>query len=132
MDSGNSAEFVNSIFAGNCNTTRTAFVEWNPDSKGDTNIVMRYCLFGSGSRSNLPRFMENCRFDTDAKFKDDGKWPYQPSRLSLAAGNGLPQDWMENATDIRGEGYPRLSDGKVDIGAYQYHRKVTGLEIFVK
>jgi hypothetical protein len=132
MDSGNSAEFVNSIFAGNCNTTRTAFVEWNPDSKGDTNIVMRYCLFGSGSRSNLPRFMENCRFDTDVKFKDDGKWPYQPSRLSLAAGNGLPQDWMENATDIRGEGYPRLSDGKVDIGAYQYHRKVTGLEIFIK
>ena len=55
-----------------------------------------------------------------------------PARSQAVTGAGLVQDWMENATDIRGEGYPRLSDGKVDIGAYQYHRKVTGLEIFVK
>ena len=132
MDSGNSAEFVNSIFAGNCNTTRTAFVEWSPDSKGDTNIVMRYCLFGSGSRSNLPRLMENCRFDTEVKFKSDGENLYMPIRSQLVTRAGLVQDWMESATDIRGEGFPRLSDGRVDIGAYQYHRKVTGLEIFVK
>ena len=132
MDSGNSCELVNTIFSGNRNRDGNAAVEYRPDWGGDTNVVARNCIFGTGTRSALPRLMENCHQNISIFFKGDEKWPYQPSRLSLAAGNGLVQEWMTGASDIRGEGYPRLNDGKVDIGAYQYHRKVTGLEVFVK
>ena len=35
-------------------------------------------------------------------------------------------DWMADATDIRGAGYPRLREGKVDIGCYQCWLKPRG------
>ena len=132
VDSGSSCELVNTIFSGNRNRAGSAAVEYYPDWSGDTNVVARNCIFGTGARRAMPRVMENCRENIAITFKGDEKWPYQPSRLSAAAGNGLVQDWMANATDIRGEGYPRLNGGKADIGAYQYHRRATGLELFVK
>ena len=132
VDSGNSCELVNTIFSGNRNRDGNAAVEYYPDWSGDTNVVARNCIFGTGTRRAMPRLMENCRENIAITFKGDEKWPYQPSCLSAAAGNGLVQEWMVGATDIRGEDYPRLNGGKVDIGAYQYYRKVTGLEVFVK
>ena len=46
--------------------------------------------------------------------------------------HGLVQDWMAAATDIRGDGFPRLRDGRVDIGCYQCWEVVPGLVITVR
>ena len=51
----------------------------------------------------------------------DAKNPYALSYKSpcVKTYHGQVQDWMATATDIRGQGYPRLRDGIVDIGCYQ-------------
>lgn len=48
---------------------------------------------------------------------DDPERPYAPKRKSFLNGRGLVEDWMVTATDL--DGHPRLSDGKVAIGAYE-------------
>ncbi len=46
--------------------------------------------------------------------------------------HGQVQDWMATATDIRGEGFPRLRDGNVDIGCYQCWLRPLGMSIVIK
>lgn len=46
--------------------------------------------------------------------------------------HGQVQGWMATATDIRGDGFPRLREGVVDIGCYQCWDKAYGLSIFVR
>ena len=59
-------------------------------------------------------------FGSDPKFVlGDAQHPYEPKLGSPLRGRGLVEDWMSAATDIRGEGFPRLRDGKADIGCYQ-------------
>jgi hypothetical protein len=59
-------------------------------------------------------------FPTDPKFAfEDANHPFEPKRTSPLRGLGLREEWMADATDIRGEGFPRLRDGAVDIGCYQ-------------
>lgn len=43
--------------------------------------------------------------------------------------DGVVEGWMATATDIRGEGFPRLRDGLVNIGCYQCWDKEPGLTI---
>ena len=45
--------------------------------------------------------------------------PYALRYSSTLRERGIVQDWMADATDLRGEGYARLRGGKVDIGCYQ-------------
>ena len=45
---------------------------------------------------------------------------------------GETADWMSTATDIRGDGFPRLRDGKVDIGCYQCWLNPVGAIITVR
>mgnify|MGYP003330297509 CR=1 FL=1 len=69
------------------------------------------------------------RFLKDA----DPDWPYQPRRSSLVCGKGLVQSWMAETLDVRNdERYPRLRDGKVDIGCYQNWLDPMGLTITVR
>ncbi len=65
----------------------------------------------------------------DPKFmgvERDALNPYAILRTSSAIGAGEVSSWMADATDIRGEGYPRLRDGRVDIGCYQCWLVPTG------
>jgi hypothetical protein len=45
---------------------------------------------------------------------------------------GIVEDWMLSATDIRGEGFSRVRDGKVDIGCYQCWDVQPGLGIIFR
>ena len=47
--------------------------------------------------------------------------PFEPKRTSPLRGLGDSNVWVRvaDATDIRGEGFPRLRDGALDIGCYQ-------------
>ena len=58
----------------------------------------------------------------------DAANPYALSLKSplVVTYHGVVENWMSSATDIRGEGYPRLRDGKVDIGCYQCWQKPRG------
>lgn len=59
-------------------------------------------------------------YPTDPKFAfKDADHSFEPKRTSPLRGLGLREEWMADATDIRGEGFPRLRDGAVDIGCYQ-------------
>ena len=57
--------------------------------------------------------------------------PYEPRASSPLVGRGLKEDWMETAFDIRGDGFPRLRDGKADIGCYQSYLPASGLYLFL-
>lgn len=62
----------------------------------------------------------------------DPEHPYSLRTGSPLRGRGQKADWMENATDIRGEGYARLRDDKVDIGCYQCWLDPVGMLLFVR
>ena len=55
----------------------------------------------------------------------DPKRPYAPRHRSILNGAGDVQDWMASATDL--DGHPRLTDGKVAIGAYETTEPAPGL-----
>lgn len=65
--------------------------------------------FGADGFGSSPRFCHD----------RDPENPYALRRSSPLVGKGRRMDWMDGATDIRGEGYARLRDDKVDIGCYQ-------------
>jgi len=46
--------------------------------------------------------------------------------------HGQVQEWMTTANDIRGEGFPRLRDGVVDIGCYQCWQKSLGFMLMFR
>jgi hypothetical protein len=125
-----SAEYVNTLFADNMSFSGSVAQEYHPDSSSDTNAVMRNCVLGTGSRRYLPNLVENTSYDVRISFKADEKWPCMPSkRNKMLRDKGLVQAWMSNAGDIRGAEYPRLRDGKVDIGAYQNWDPILGMTI---
>ena len=63
----------------------------------------------------------------------DPENPFAITRKSPAFEKaGVVEDWMATATDIRGDGFPRLRDGLVNIGCYQCWDKDSGLTIFVR
>ena len=66
-------------------------------------------IFGQNGFPDSPRFAHG----------RDAAHPYCLRTSSPLLGIGKVQDWMADATDIRGEGFPRLKDGKADIGCYQ-------------
>ena len=67
------------------------------------------------------------KFGVDGVKKDPGfvgatvdpENPFALSRKSTLRKKGAYADWMATATDIRGAGYARTRDGKVDIGCYE-------------
>ena len=124
------AEVVNCIFAGN--TYKNALRNmWYKDS--DTNITLRNCMVGSG-RQSAPVLLEESTVTGDnPMFVGDGSRDnYALERRSPARTKGLVQGWMANATDIRGDGYPRLRDGLVDIGCYQCWLAIPGFTLIVR
>jgi hypothetical protein len=56
---------------------------------------------------------------------------YTPKRTSPLRGKGLLLAWMaEEATDFAGN--PRVRDGKVDIGCFQYWLNPLGFSLWVR
>ena len=133
VDSG-AAEMLNTMFVDNRTKNGSAARDYYPESKGNTNVVARNCIFGVGEKYALPRVMENCAMDKVVRFlpaADDG-YPFQPKRQKCVTGAGLVEDWMATANDVRGEGFPRLRDGLVDIGCYQNWLPLPGMMMLLR
>lgn len=105
-------------------------------------VLFRNCAYGnatyvpykvSGDATNAlrPEFVADgsvaYKFGVDGVKKDPGfvgasvdpENPFALSRKSTLRKKGAYADWMATATDIRGAGYARTRDGKVDIGCYE-------------
>lgn len=70
----------------------------------------------------------------DPKFmgeKDESN-PYSLKRSSPLRGIGAYAQWMESATDIRGEGFARADGTSVDIGCYQCWLPVVGMKVSIR
>ena len=107
-------------------------------SSKETNIYIENCMIGPGwlagqttlgctglISSNDPKFMMR---------RDEGN-PYSLRPGSDAIGKGTVEGWMASAFDIRcvdGGEYPRLRDGKVDLGCYQCWTDPVGSLFIVK
>ena len=124
---------VNSIFAGNksLNGTTDYGATWGSNQK----LAFTNCLFASSTSStnNLVYSPFGCQFGAKPRFVMDGTADqYALKHNSPACGCGLVQDWMDEANDVRGDGFPRLRDGKVDIGCYQCWLDPLGLMLLFK
>ena len=63
----------------------------------------------------------------------DPENPFAITRKSPAFEKaGIVESWMATATDIRGEGFPRLRDGVVNVGCYQCWIPVLGFSVIIR
>ena len=100
-------------------------------------LEFSYCVYGSSSvdlssysAGPLWKLGEG-GLPASPRFANDKNpaHPYEPRQSSPLVGRGQKEDWMETAFDIRGDGFPRLRDGKVDIGCYQSYLPAQGLKL---
>ena len=105
-------------------------------TKGQHNIVFKNCLFGPTKvmtnvtlltpEENSVNNVADMKFDT-TNVAD----PYSIKRRSPAIGQGLYQDWMASATDLKGD--PRAhEDNTVAIGCYECWIPAPGLMLLLR
>ena len=96
---------------------------------GLTNVTLNTCLIGPGRSTQKLREETGTITAQSAGFaKVRGHEWYEPKYTSPARGKGMVQEWMTNALDIRKDpAFPRLRDGKVDLGCYQCWLDPVGL-----
>lgn len=131
------AKIVNSVFVWNQGYNTTSFQDihaWeNVASNGMSFVNCAYgtatgrfakgqvCYIDDCADGPLYQFGKN-GFPANPRFmlERDPENPFALRRHSPLSGIGAYSDWMASATDIRGEGYPRATEGQaVDIGCYQ-------------
>ena len=134
FDATRPCEIVNCIFEENTladGTTPRAFRY----TQGD-NITLENCLVGTSSQADVEALAlhpntiisDRVKFDTE-----NAADPYSILHSSRARGNGKVMAWMTAATDIRRDPkYPRLRDGKVDIGSYQCWLDPIGMMLLLR
>ena len=133
------ATVVNSLFFGNGFDNKGVWVDSDIGGTSDcapAYLSFSHCAYGTSQISTFGPFIADVCYkfgESDGADKvtvlgaatpafclgHDAEHPYALKHRSAARGLGVKQDWMETATDIRGEGFARLRDGKVDLGCYQ-------------
>jgi len=105
----------------------------------DGALEFAYCVYGASS-ADLSKYSDGTLWKlgegglpASPRFAHgmNPAHPYEPRASSPLVGRGLKEDWMETAFDIRGDGFPRLRDGKADIGCYQGYLPASGLYLFL-
>ena len=94
-------------------TFRNNYLSTTFEIAGADNVNVRY-------ESLNPRLMRD----------RDPERPWAPRRRSPLNGAGLVMDWMSNATDF--DGHPRLTDGRVAIGACETTEPCMGALILIR
>lgn len=97
------------------------------------------CILSAALDGYIPG-SNNHNYYGDANFKPgfigldlDQENPYAITTRSPAyKKDGVVEGWMATATDIRGEGFPRLRDGRVNVGCYQCWLKIPGFCLIVR
>ena len=136
-DTNSNLSVVNTLFYGNrmqsgssyvpCDLSKTTNVTTNGlrithSAYGVTDIAtladhVADTIYRFGNTSAVGTYIgEIPRFCGASK---DPLHPYALRYSSALRERGIVQDWMADATDLRGEGYARLRGGRVDIGCYQ-------------
>ena len=98
-------------------------------------MALTNCVIGSfDNNQELFYPMSNIITNNNPRFVDDGsRDSYALKRSSPAREKGLVQDWMADALDVRNdENYPRLRDGKVDIGCYECWLDPAGTQMIIR
>ena len=130
----NTLTLINCILARNRNKANTADLNFNPSY---TYIAVTNCMIGSFDNPTskaLTYPMSNVITNNNPRFVADGsRDSYALTYNSPARGKGLAQDWMDGALDIRSDArYPRLREGKVDIGCYECWLEPAGLSVTIR
>jgi len=107
-----------------------------------TNLVSSFqdCILSAKSDAHVPGSGNYNYYSERATFKPgfvgaakNPENPFAITRRSPAfAKAGIVEGWMSTATDIRGEGFPRLRDGVVNIGCYQCWDAILGFTILFR
>lgn len=107
-----------------------------------TNLVSSFdnCILSAASADHVPGSGNYNYYSERATFKPgfvgaakDSENPFAITRRSPAFSKaGVVEDWMADATDIRGAGFPRLRDGMVNIGCYQCWDVIPGMSVIVR
>ena len=128
--------FVNCVFYGNYRKNgQQCDIVFRGESSSDKNlpgaIDFDTCAYGTSYvQQGLDNFIAEGGalyqfgvdgFGNDPKFCgiSDAGHPYSLRRSSPLRGIGKLFGWMDDATDMRGDGFARKRDGKVDLGCYQ-------------
>lgn len=122
----NNVKISNSIFAGNKKADGSALTTYFQGySAGNTNVTLNCCAFDkpiySAAANKAPAFQSNIYQFSDMKFDSkNAEHPYSLRWGSPARGLGELLGWTDGDLDIRKDAaYPRIRDGKVDLGCYQ-------------
>ena len=130
----NTLTLINCILARNRNKANTADLNFNPSY---TYIAVTNCMIGSFDNPTskaLTYPMSNVITNNNPRFVADGsRDSCALTYNSPARGKGLVQEWMDGALDIRSDArYPRLREGKVDIGCYECWLEPAGLSVTIR
>ena len=125
----------NSFFYGNRKPNGTTPADISlPSLKSNSacqegSLIFRNCAYGTYSASGgMDVYTQESMyvfgadgFPSDPKFMGakDANNPFALKPSSPLIGKGAYASWMDGSYDIRGEGYPRVKEGRVDIGCYQ-------------
>ena len=122
----NGLTIANCIFAGNKKVDGSALSTYfEGRAANHTNVTLNCCAFDkpvySKTKNKTPAFQSNIYQFSDMKFDSKNEeHPYSLRWGSPARGLGELLDWTDGDLDIRNDAaYPRLRDGKVDLGCYQ-------------
>jgi len=78
---------------------------------------------GEGNIAQDPLFVDPDGADNNPDTHDDNNYRLSPDSHCIDAGQN--EDWMWDAVDL--DGNPRIVNGTVDIGAYEYRCTITGV-----
>ncbi|MCQ2391197.1 MAG: hypothetical protein MJ240_07220 [Kiritimatiellae bacterium] len=86
-------------------------------------LQFNHCLiqkvYVPASLGSLVYSCTDCITNRPALFALKGNEPFMLKMVSPALGTGLVEDWMATACDIRGDGFGRLTDNRVNMGCFE-------------
>ena len=135
----NGLTIANCIFAGNKKVDGSALSTYfEGRAANHTNVTLNCCAFDkpiySAAANKAPAFQSNIYQFSDMKFDSkNAEHPYSLRWGSPARGLGELLGWTDGDLDIRKDAaYPRIRDGKVDLGCYQCWLDPIGLKFCIQ